>query len=336
MIPWIFDRLFGRVRSVLYLRRRFPDAKVHYTARVMGAERIFLAEAAHVGRRTTLHVMDKGALHLAQGAWLGNDCEVAAGGNVVIGARSSIQHRSQLHGDVTIGAGCVCAANLYVSSSRHAFDAVPALPIRIQDRLASRSSWAERSRPVVIGDDCWIGINVVVLPGITIGRGCVIGANSVVSKDVPPYSVMAGVPARSLRTRLDFRPPAMLDASNDSHLPYFYAGFQQLAVIESGDTAVPRLRGGLCAEGRFTVALDVFDGQPFDLVLDVSVAGRVSHGNTVHALQAGVQTVHFIALQGRWQTLDFEWAADVPAPPNALVIKGVRVQRESDFVGTVS
>ena len=53
--------------------------------------------------------------------------------------------------------------------------------------------------PVVIGDNVWIGENVCVLSGVTIGQGCVIAANAVVTKDMPPYSLVAGVPARVVR-----------------------------------------------------------------------------------------------------------------------------------------
>ena len=56
-------------------------------------------------------------------------------------------------------------------------------------------------RPVVIGDDCWIGSRVTIMPGVTLGRGCVVGAGAVVTRDVPPYAVVAGVPARVVRYR---------------------------------------------------------------------------------------------------------------------------------------
>ena len=55
-----------------------------------------------------------------------------------------------------------------------------------------------RGEPITIGDDCWIGANVTVLPGVTIGDRCVIGAGSVVTKDVPDDSVYAGNPARNI------------------------------------------------------------------------------------------------------------------------------------------
>ena len=56
-----------------------------------------------------------------------------------------------------------------------------------------------KTAPVVIEDDVWLGTNVVILPGVTIGRGAIIGAGAVVAQDVPPFSVAAGVPARVIR-----------------------------------------------------------------------------------------------------------------------------------------
>lgn len=60
--------------------------------------------------------------------------------------------------------------------------------------------YPKKIAPVIIEDNCWIGANAIVLPGITIGRCSVVGAGSVVTKDVPPYSVVAGVPARMIKT----------------------------------------------------------------------------------------------------------------------------------------
>jgi acetyltransferase-like isoleucine patch superfamily enzyme len=78
--------------------------------------------------------------------------------------------------------------------------------------LAESHNYADTDQPIKaqgvarssirIEDDCWIGAGAQVLPGVTIGRGSVVGAGAVVSRDVPPYSIVAGVPARVLRSRL--------------------------------------------------------------------------------------------------------------------------------------
>ncbi|KAK2604641.1 hypothetical protein N8I77_007554 [Diaporthe amygdali] len=66
--------------------------------------------------------------------------------------------------------------------------------------VLSRIKFVEWGKAIRIEDDSWIGANVVILPGVTIGRGSTIGAGSIVSRDVPPYSVAVGIPARVVKT----------------------------------------------------------------------------------------------------------------------------------------
>lgn len=63
----------------------------------------------------------------------------------------------------------------------------------------SRNQGLERALPITIGDNCWFGANVTVMPGVKIGSGCVIGAGSVVTKDIPDNSLAIGVPARVIK-----------------------------------------------------------------------------------------------------------------------------------------
>jgi acetyltransferase-like isoleucine patch superfamily enzyme len=76
-------------------------------------------------------------------------------------------------------------------SENHKFDRID-IPIRLQG--VSRQG-------ITIEDDCWVGANVTFLDGAHVGRGCVIGAGSVVKGTIPPYSVIAGAPAKVLRSR---------------------------------------------------------------------------------------------------------------------------------------
>jgi acetyltransferase-like isoleucine patch superfamily enzyme len=92
---------------------------------------------------------------------------------------------------VEIGDHCMFANGCFVTDGDHRFDD-PDKPVPWQGFTTKG--------PTRIGDNVWCGANVVVTSGVTIGERCVIGANSVVNRDVPPLSVAAGVPAKVLRT----------------------------------------------------------------------------------------------------------------------------------------
>lgn len=81
--------------------------------------------------------------------------------------------------------------------------------------VLSRRKFVEFGHPVFIEDDCWIGGNVIILPGVTIGKGSTIAAGSTVTKDIPAYSVAVGSPARVKRTI-----PTVEEEEQDPHNPY--------------------------------------------------------------------------------------------------------------------
>ncbi|MEA2149931.1 MAG: hypothetical protein QOD69_1761 [Solirubrobacteraceae bacterium] len=91
---------------------------------------------------------------------------------------------------VEIGAHCMLANGCFVTDANHRFDD-PARPVPWQG--------FSTKGPTRIGDNVWLGANVVVTTGVTIGERCVIGANSVVTQDIPPFSIAAGAPAKVLR-----------------------------------------------------------------------------------------------------------------------------------------
>lgn len=92
--------------------------------------------------------------------------------------------------EVEIGAHCMLANGCFVSDASHRYDD-PDEPVPWQG--------FESKGPTRIGDNCWLGVNVVVTSGATIGERCVIGANSVVTHDIEPHSIAAGAPARVIR-----------------------------------------------------------------------------------------------------------------------------------------
>ena len=88
---------------------------------------------------------------------------------------------------IRIGAACQLATGVHVVTATHPVDPEP-----------RRQGW-ESSEPITSGDNVWLGSGVVVCPGITIGDDTVVGAGGVVTRDLPPGVVAAGVPARVLR-----------------------------------------------------------------------------------------------------------------------------------------
>jgi acetyltransferase-like isoleucine patch superfamily enzyme len=93
-------------------------------------------------------------------------------------------------GLVEIGDHCMFANGCFVSDASHRFDD-PDMPVPWQG-FTSKG-------PTRVGDNVWCGANVVITSGVTVGERCVIGANSVVTGDLPPFSIAAGAPARVLR-----------------------------------------------------------------------------------------------------------------------------------------
>lgn len=93
--------------------------------------------------------------------------------------------------EVKIGNNVMIAARCYIGDAEHSFSNI-SMSIS-QQKIVSKG-------PISIGDDSWIGIGSTILPNVKIGKHCVIGANSVVTKDIPDYSVAVGNPAKVIKT----------------------------------------------------------------------------------------------------------------------------------------
>lgn len=113
---------------------------------------------------------------------------VTLGDRSGIGINASIGEQTHIGSDVMMGPDCV------VYTRNHRFDRLD-IPMREQGYGPVE--------PVEIGDDCWIGGRVTILPGVHVGNGAVIAAGAVVTKDVPPYAVVGGVPAKIIYNRKD-------------------------------------------------------------------------------------------------------------------------------------
>lgn len=111
---------------------------------------------------------------------------------LTLGDRSGIGVACEVYGPVTIGNDVMMGPEVVIYTSGHCFD---------RTDITMIEQGGTEPEPVTIGNDVWIGRRVMIMPGVTIGDGCVIGAGAVVTKDIPPYSVAGGVPAKVLKTR---------------------------------------------------------------------------------------------------------------------------------------
>ncbi|MDP9081760.1 MAG: acyltransferase [Bacteroidota bacterium] len=117
-------------------------------------------------------------------------CTVNNGvGDVIIGDDSRIGIGSVLIGPVTIGNQVILAQNIVVSGLNHTYTDVT-IPIRLQKVTTTA---------IVIEDEVWIGANAVITAGVTIGKHSVVAGGSVVTKNIPPYSIAAGNPAKVIK-----------------------------------------------------------------------------------------------------------------------------------------
>ncbi|MDO4356840.1 MAG: CatB-related O-acetyltransferase [Clostridia bacterium] len=109
---------------------------------------------------------------------------------------------------LVIGKFCsiACGARFLFNSANHALGSLSTYPFPIfyeewgLDRSHVTEAWDNRG-DIIVGSDVWIGYEAVILSGVTIGDGAIIGARAVVTKDVPPYTIVGGAPARAIRRR---------------------------------------------------------------------------------------------------------------------------------------
>lgn len=109
-----------------------------------------------------------------------------------IGDNSGVGVNCACGGELTIGKDVMMGPECVIFSRNHEFSD-PNIPMRLQGY--------RKPEPCVIGDDVWIGRRVMIMPGVTIGNGAIIAAGAVVTKDVPPFAIVGGVPAKVLKFR---------------------------------------------------------------------------------------------------------------------------------------
>jgi len=163
---------------------------IHYSARFSGKGSISLGDEVIISRGVSL----SGDVKIGDRTWIGDFVIIQSwGGKIELGADCSVNPFCVLygHGGLKIGNGVRIATQVVIAPMNHIFKEKH-IPIYKQGIEA---------RGIIIEDDIWIGANAIILDGVKIGKGSVIGAGSVVTEDVEPYSIVVGVPARIIRKR---------------------------------------------------------------------------------------------------------------------------------------
>jgi acetyltransferase-like isoleucine patch superfamily enzyme len=158
--------------------------------------RVFLGRRVMIGEGCFVDANSLASrIELADGVWLSRGCYLVAGPGmeILIGPQTYVGHRCLLygHGSIQVGRDVLMANDVQLICGNHTF-AHRDLPIRAQPT---------EERPIVIGDDVWLGASAVVLGGVTVGQGTVVGAGAVVTHSLPAYSIARGVPARIVGVR---------------------------------------------------------------------------------------------------------------------------------------
>jgi acetyltransferase-like isoleucine patch superfamily enzyme len=160
-------------------------------------------EGISLGVRTTIHEHAVIALIKRHGV-KAYSSEIIIGDDVYIGRHLFLTALNR----VSIGNGCVLSDHVYINDASHGMN-ISGAPILDQP--------LESKGPIDIGPRCFLGYRCAILPGVTLGQGCVVGINSVVTRSYPEYSMLAGVPATLIRTFDHVSQTWVAVASKDRH-----------------------------------------------------------------------------------------------------------------------
>lgn len=185
-----------------------PSAIIHHPALRLGAN-------VFIGDQVIIYQAHKGSgpVELGDRVHLHRDIivETGLGGSLIVGADTHIQPRCQFSAyEAPIRIGCDVQIAPYCAFYPYNHGFAPDELIRKQP-LQTKGG-------IVIDDDAWLGVGVIVLDGVRVGKGAVIGAGAVVAEDIPDGAIAAGVPARVVKMRSDLAEPATAPCEDASEV----------------------------------------------------------------------------------------------------------------------
>ncbi len=184
--PLVYRSILGKVGKACFIER---NVRLEVPSKIFLNDRVFIGESCWISTGSL-----DGKIILGNDSFIAHRCTLTArSGKILIGEHVHIGRNSYISGigEVEIGKDSMLGPNVTLNSGNHNFTDVN-IPMRRQGAQLGK---------ITIENDVWLGANVCVVPGATIGKGAVIGAGAVVTKDVPPYSIAVGVPAKVVRDR---------------------------------------------------------------------------------------------------------------------------------------
>lgn len=185
------SRVVRGVASWAWLRANGCDASLPV---FLHTREVTVGDGVTVGRRCEIG----GSLELGDHASLGE--RVSSFGDVHIGRGTRLNPRCEIRGDVSVGRYCAIARDVTLQQPEHDHSKL-AVQRPLYERVLGVEPHDGGAGPITVGSDVWIGTDVLVTSGTEIGHGAVIAGNAVVTDDVAPYSVVAGVPAEHKKYR---------------------------------------------------------------------------------------------------------------------------------------
>ncbi|MEW6102532.1 MAG: acyltransferase [bacterium] len=185
LYPWMFPGINRNTYIDSYITIRCP-------------KKVFLSEGVILDKYVYLDIPTsyKQGLVIGRNSTIGNNTYISSGyeGYVIIGENTNIGSNSQIYGEgsgVKIGNDVLIAGQSFIVTVQHIFDDIEK-PIFVQGSLCKK---------IIIKNNVWIGANVKILGGVTIEEGSIIGAGSVVTESIPPFSIVVGIPAKVVKIR---------------------------------------------------------------------------------------------------------------------------------------